>query len=134
MKKKVTLNMRPTIEQLREELVRAELSVKIAKDKIQQLREELVRAELSVKIAKDKIQKMLEKSPTYVPGMRFRRIPSKEVFLLAQVGYNDMVLVSLVNGNRWQKPTTVGDIHAITQNEFEDYAEEGWEFVGGKVS
>ncbi len=57
---------------------------------------------------------------TYAIGQKFQNTGMfPEVYILAQVAFKQVGLVSIESGNRWYDPVTVLDVTKITETEFE---------------
>ncbi len=57
---------------------------------------------------------------TYAIGQKFQNTGMfPEVYVLAQVAFKQVGLVSIESGNRWYDPVTVNDVTEITDIEFE---------------
>jgi hypothetical protein len=57
---------------------------------------------------------------TYAIGQKFQNTGMfPEVYVLAQVAFKQVGLVSIESGNRWYDPVNVVDVTEITETEFE---------------
>lgn len=57
------------------------------------------------------------KEPTYKTGQRFKKVGGGE-YILAQVDACECCLISLTEGNRWDRPMHVCNTSQITKEEF----------------